>query len=233
MRMLSKVLVAVCVVALAVASASAQEPKQRGQRGQGQPGRGGFGMGMGGGGGMAMLLANTGVQEELKLTDDQKKTVQEKGQEMREKQRESFGQLRDASPEERQQIMKKMATESTKMVKDALKPEQFTRLQQIYWQNNVLAALTTDEDVQKKLNVTADQKDKLKTINDDTQKERRELMQDAQGNFQGIMPKLQALTKESNTKAADTLTADQKKQWQEMVGKPFEVKMEAPRRRDT
>jgi Spy/CpxP family protein refolding chaperone len=232
MRVLSKVLVAVCVVALAVASASAQEPKQRGQRGQGQPGRGGFGMGMGGGG-MAGLLMNTGVQEELKITDDQKTTLRDKQQEAREKAGDLREKFQSASPEERQELMKKMGTEQTHLIKGVLKPEQFTRLQQIYWQNNTLAALTTDEELQKKLNVTAEQKEKLKTINEEMRKEMGELRQEAQGNFQQIMPKMQALTKESNTKAAETLNADQKKQWHEMVGKPFEVKFEAPRRRDT
>ena len=90
----------------------------------------------------------------------------------------------------------------------------------------------TLEAVPYSMSVVSADLDELKTINDDVQKERRELMQDAQGNFQAIMPKMQALTKESNTKAADTLTEDQKKQWKEMVGKPFEVKMEQ-RRRDT
>jgi Spy/CpxP family protein refolding chaperone len=233
MRMASKVLVALSVVALVTVSASAQEPKQ-GRRG-GQPGGGFGGRGMMGGGGLAMYLGNPGVQEELKITDDQKKTIQEKQGEMREKMQDTFAKLREASPEERQEMMKKVSAESTKMVKGVLKPEQYTRLQQIYWQNNVLTALTTDEDAEKKLNLTADQKEKLKGINEEMQKDRRELMQEAQGGggFQAIQPKMAALTKETNTKAAGVLTDAQKKTWKEMVGAPYEVKMQAPRRRDT
>ena len=138
--------------------------------------------------------------------------------------------LRDASPEERTQIMKKMTAESTKMVKEVLKPEQFTRLQQISWQANVLGTLSNDEEIQKKLNITAEQKDKFKTLNEDMMKDMREIFQDAQGNPQGARTKMEALRKETTNKATEALTEDQKKQWKEMVGKPFEVKMERPRR---
>src|SRR5205814_1834469 len=76
----------VTAVAFTVAGvAAAQAPRRPGG---GQPG--GFG-GMTRGGGAAMLLANEGVQKELKLTDDQKTKVKEFSDAQREKMRGAFG----------------------------------------------------------------------------------------------------------------------------------------------
>ena len=48
-----------------------------------------------------------------------------------------------------------------------------------------------------------------------------------------MQTKTAALRKETTTKAVDVLTAEQQKQWKEMVGAPYEVKMQPRGRRDT
>jgi Spy/CpxP family protein refolding chaperone len=221
------------VVALAVAlvaadAASAQEGKQR-RRGQGQgqgQGQGrGFGGMMGGGGGLAMLLGNEGVQKELKLSEEQTAKVKEFAEAQGEKMREAFGGGRPDF--EKMREMQKASTEAAeKLVKETLKPEQQKRLKQIQLQQGGLMAFASEE-VQKGLSLTDEQKEKLKTLGSDMQKDMQELRQ---GGFSPeTMQKTRALTKEYMGKAADMLTDDQKAKWKEMTGEPFEVQMQRRR----
>ena len=43
-----------------------------------------------------------------------------------------------------------------------------------------------------------------------------------------VRTKVQAIEKEATEKVSGLLTEDQKKTWKEMVGEPFEIKMERP-----
>jgi uncharacterized protein YukE len=227
--------VAALAVALVVAdSASAQEGKQR-RRGQGQGqgqgrGRGQFGGGMmGGGGGLALLLANEGVQKELKLTDEQTEKVKEFGQSQMEKLREAFGGGGGRPDFEKMREMQKASTGAAeKLVKETLKPEQQKRLKQIQLQQGGLMAFATEE-VQKGLKLTDDQKEKLKTLGADMQKDMQELRQGGGGFSPETMQKTRALTKEYMDKAMETLTDDQKKAWKDLTGEPFTVQMQRRR----
>lgn len=201
--------VVVAVVALCVAGvASAQQQRQR----QG----GGRGM-MFGGGGLATLLGNESVQKELKFTDDQKTKAKEFSDEQRAKMREAFG---GGQPdrEKMQELMKESNEKAEKFVKDNLKPDQQKRITQIHYQTMGLAAFA-NEDVQKALNLTGEQKEKVKTLADDLRKDMQELRQ---GGFnQEMFQKMRTINKEYMTKAVDSLTADQKAKWKELTGEPF------------
>jgi primosomal protein N' len=208
--------VAVLFLAFAVAlPALAQEKKKR-------PGGGAFG-GFGGGG-VALLLTNADVQKDIGMTDAQKEAVKAFG----EKQREMFQGFQNMSQEERQEAIKKIATESEKLVKD-LKPEQQTRLKQIQIQQGGIQIFAnpdrakaiglTDDDLAK-VKLSDEQKEKLTEINQKQQQEMRELFQ---GGFsEDTQKKMTALRKEYADKAIGVLTDDQKKAYKEMSGKPFE-----------
>lgn len=88
--------------------------------------------------------------------------------------------------------------------------------------------------MQKALNLTDDQKDSLKVINEDLRKDMQELMPrggfgrrggggGGGGDFQANMKKMTALRKEAMEKALATLKDDQKAKWKEMTGSPFEI----------
>jgi Spy/CpxP family protein refolding chaperone len=129
------------------------------QRGQGG-GRGGFGMM---GGGTAGLVMMKPVQEELKLTPDQTKEVTKIADDAMEAGRESFGNLRDASPEDRRAAMEKFqkqAAETDKKIAAALKPEQAARLKELSIQRRGVGALL-DPEVATTLKLSDDQKSKL------------------------------------------------------------------------
>jgi Spy/CpxP family protein refolding chaperone len=214
-------LVLVCGLAVLLAGPALAQPPQRG----GGPGFGG---------GPDMLLANEGVQKELKLTDEQIQKIKTFVESMGEKRREAFGKLRDLGPEERrekmQEMMKTMTDQTMKEAEKILKPEQVTRLKQIMLQQRNVQGIIDDADVQKTLKLTDEQKEKLKTIAGDMAQERREIFQNAQGNFEEAMKKMQSLNKETMEKALSVLSAEQKTAYKGLTGEPFEVRFQPPRR---
>ena len=222
MRNMLKIALTLGAAALmGTAPASAQGP-----RGFGGPG------GPGGGGGM--LLNNPGVQKELKLTDDQVGKITKSGEELREKFRDDFASLRDASSEERREkgeaLMKKVQDEGKKAYGAILTADQSRRLEQIQRQQNVLNSLTSEE-VRSQLKLSDDQVAKVKQIRDDHQKSAREAMGDlgrdaAPEDRRKAFEKVNADRKEAGTKAMVVLTAEQKSTWKDLTGEPYEVKWE-------
>jgi Spy/CpxP family protein refolding chaperone len=213
MRLLGWAALAAGVLMLTTGGVNAQQGKRPG-------GPGGM-MGSMRAGGM-MLLLNKGVQEELKLTEEQTKKLKEAG----EKAMEAFGGLRDKNEEERKEAMKKMGDDSKKMLTELLKPEQYNRFKQIERQQAGIA-MFADEEVQEKVKLTDEQKEKIKGIADEARKDGEDLRKTANaGNFAEIMKKGQALRKEATEKALATLTDAQKKTVKELLGEPFELKME-------
>lgn len=191
------------------------------------PALGQFGPGRGpGGGGAGMLLGNKGVQKELKLSDEQIKKIDEFTQKNGEKMREAF---QAGDREKTQEIMKEIATESQKFIKDNLNADQQKRIKQIQRQT-MRAAAFNDEETAKELKLTDEQKDDIKKLNDDLGSQVRELRQGVdfqdQEKMQEIRKKSDSLQKEVMEKIAKMLTPDQKKAWKELTGEPFEVRFE-------
>src|SRR4051812_31816380 len=89
-----------------------------------QPPGGGRGGMQRGGGGMGMLLGNTSVQEELKLTDAQKEKIKE----FTTKQREAQQGLRDLDQDERRTKMQELTKQAEAFAKETLTPEQQKRI---------------------------------------------------------------------------------------------------------
>jgi flagellar biosynthesis/type III secretory pathway chaperone len=201
------------------------QQRQRGQRGQGQ--RGGFG---GGGLGIAALLQNEGVQKELKLDEPQIGKIKEVVQKIQEKNQGTLAKLQDLPQEERrgkaQELNRAISNETLTALGDTLKPEQIKRLKQIELQAGGAQAFARAE-VQQALNLTSDQKEKIKTINDGATAQMRDLFQG--GNAQGAQEKLAALRKETLGKVQSVLTADQVKTWKDLTGDPFEVQFQRRR----
>jgi Spy/CpxP family protein refolding chaperone len=192
------------------------------------------GGGMGGQRTGVMLLGSEDVQKDLKLTDEQKekvKTYQTKAQEAMRELRPAGGGRPD--PEKMQEAMKKMAEEGAKFVKETLTEEQGKRLKQIGYQVGGLGVFSSEE-VVKELKISDEQKEKIKNIADQLQKDRREVTGGGGGGGRPMPPtpdqqkKIDALVKESTEKVHDVLTSDQKKTWETMAGKKFEGKIAPP-----
>ena len=150
----------------------------------------------------------------MKLTADQIQKVEAAFQ----KQMESFQGFRDLSEEERTKKFQEMTKENEKFVADNLKPDQAKRLNQISLQRQGAGALA-DEKVAKELNLTDDQKGKIKDILEDSRNQIQELFQ---GGFsEEARTKSQEIRNAATEKALNLMTADQKSKWKEMTGAPF------------
>jgi Spy/CpxP family protein refolding chaperone len=184
-----------------------------------QPGRGRGGFGFGG----AALVRVEKVQKDLKLDKDEVKKVTDALDKAREDNRDEFAKLRDASPEERTAILKKINEANDKALKGVLSEKQLARLKQIERQVAGIS-MFQQEDVQKALKLSDEQKTKVKEITDDLQKETQELFQ---GGFnQEALAKMQTLRKDALANALKVLKDDQKKELKELTGEPLELKPE-------
>ncbi len=235
MRRLLKTTMILTLALLLAGPALAQEP------GKGRGGRGGRG---GGGFGPGMLIQNPSVQQELKLTDEEKQKIANAVESINSKHQQERTALRDLQGDERrekgQELGKKVTEETNQALSGILTPEQSKRYKEITLQQEGPRAFSTEE-VQKALKLTDDQKDKIKTINEDAAKDMRELFPQGgrrgagggggggavdQAAFKELQTKMAAMRKETLDKITSVLTDDQKKSWKDMTGQPFEVKFE-------
>jgi Spy/CpxP family protein refolding chaperone len=213
------------LLALLVATAQAQ-----------RPGRFGAGGGLGGG----LLLANKSVQEELKITDEQKTKIEEIAKESREKTdailgkidlqdkdnlKEAFAKRREAFEQNKDKVNEINQT-SEKAMLAILDDGQKKRFKQIETQVGGLASFQKEE-VVKALNLTDDQKEKIKVIAEDVGKDIGDLQKEAFRDKSGeARKKIASLRKESMEKAVAVLNDDQKAKWKELTGEPFELRQQ-------
>jgi hypothetical protein len=207
MRSISKWLLVVGVAALIASPVMAQ----------GRRGGGGFG-------GPGALINMEPVQKELKLTEDQVTKAKETVQATREKFQDEFAKLQDLDQSERfpkmAEINAKMTEETyTALAKD-WKPEQVKRLKQLGVQQGGLQAFMSPA-VEKALKLTDEQKEKVRGFQGEMGEEMRGLFGGG-GDPQDAAKKMAALRKEFTAKGVAILTDDQKKEWKELTGEPFE-----------
>lgn len=193
-----------------------------------QPGPGGFGRGFGG---PLTHLSNKSVQAELKLSDEQKKKVEDANKKISDLRREKFqGLTREdfGNQEKMAKLNKEISDATAKEVKGIdLKSEQEKRLQEITYQQMRTRAFS-DEKVQAALKFTDEQKESIKKIGE----EQRKAVEEA---TKGLNPfrdreKFTEATnkvgKETEGKIAKVLTDSQKASWKEMKGEAFDYKQD-------
>ncbi|MFO0808387.1 MAG: hypothetical protein U0746_07175 [Gemmataceae bacterium] len=233
-------------VVLSLGLAAALAGPAAAQRNQ-QPGGG---RGMGGNASFGALLQNEAVQKELKMEKDQADKVIEAVKKVQEKHADDFAKLRDLSQDERrtktQELTATVNGETLTAIGDMMKPEQLTRLKQIELQRAAAAGYARKE-IQTALKLSDEQKDKVKTLVADYEKQMQELVgargqggQGGQGKGgqgkggqgkggqggRGLganQEKVTALRKEVAEKFVALLDDSQKKTWKGLTGEPFEV----------
>lgn len=230
---------AVAVAVLAVGTAQAQQPRQPGGGGRGQ---------------QAPLymtaLTNEELQKDLKITDDQKKSLKEvmdKAADIAKQRAELF-----TGGQPNREKMQELTTASTKLTEEAktatdkaFTADQKKRLEQIDVQRMGFAAFA-NEKVVTAMKFTDDQKAKMKTLGEEYTKARGDLQKEFGLGGGGGRPmidpekmaemtkKMTALSSETMEKAKKELTDDQKKAWADLTGPAFDVSKLTPRpmRRD-
>jgi len=181
----------------------------------GRPG-GPFGGRLGGPMLMLGLLRNQQVQQELKLTDQQKQQLEQLGEQWREKMRG----LRDLPPEERRQKGEGMRAEVEKQLATILNEQQMKRLKQIALQVEGYAALERPE-IADQVGLTKEQRQKIRDILRQAGEKRREAFQQGRSDRQAAFQRMREIRQWVDGEIEKLLTAEQKKKWQELVGAPF------------
>ncbi len=184
-----------------------------GQPGGGRPGGGGAGGGRPGGGGAGGGMGGFGGPQIPR--DDE-------------------GML------EYYRTMVKMTEERMAVAKNTLTADQQKRLAQLENQQLGVAAYSNAK-VVKALGLSEEQTKKIKELNDEMAKERREMQMGMGGGggfdreaFAEMQKKIKNLTDETAEKMEKTLSAEQKSKWKEMTGEAFDLTKlnPAPPKRD-
>lgn len=204
---------------------------QRGQGGQGGGGQRGGGMRMMGGMGSspAFLLRRADVQDDLKLTGEQKDRLNVMQEDMTKSMRERFmsGGERP-SREEMTKIFETMQKEAEAKVAEILTPEQVKRLDQIAVQMAGNAAAMNPK-FAKDLNITADQKTKMEALSTAMQSANRGVQQKMRSGDLDRDAGMETMKKNSdalNVEIGKLLTQTQKDKLKAMSGAPFTRKDE-------
>jgi hypothetical protein len=207
--------------------------------------------GGGGGGGMMrgpqgvndiFVAGQDAAQKEVGIKPDQKEKLHDLSQDVREEVMQAIQAsgvsfpggpgAADLSPEERQKKMAEFTTkmaEVSKTVNEKFAPKlaeildktQAKRIHELAIQLAGAQALL-DAGVQKDLNVTADQKEKLASINKDFQKQLAEVPRAER------QTKMHELNEEQLAKSTEVLTKDQQTQFASLKGKAFDTKLLRP-----
>lgn len=229
------------VLGLVVVLAAASVGLAQGRGGRGGPGgRFGFGGPPGGPGGPGgrgmgpgMLLRNEKVQTELALSDEQKSSIEAAIEKSMENNRDFFGSLRDLSDEERRAKMDEFrakAEEANKELMALLNEDQQKRLNQISLQLRGVDALLDDE-YAGKLGLSDDQKQQIRDLLETQREMQREMFaglrdlsdEERRAKFEEMGKAQEELRKETDSAAVELLTDAQKAQWNDLLGKPFEI----------
>jgi Spy/CpxP family protein refolding chaperone len=181
----------------------------------GRPG-GPFGGRLGGPMLMVGLLRSPQVQQELKLTDQQRQQLEQLGEQWREKMRG----LRYLPPEDRWQKGEGMRAEVEKQLATTLNEQQMKRLKQIALQVEGYAALERPE-IADQVGLTKEQRQKIRDILRQAGEKRREAFQQGQGDRQAAFQRMREIRQWVDGEIEKLLTPEQKKKWQELVGAPF------------
>lgn len=177
----------------------------------------------------SFLVYRDKVQDDLKLTSEQKEKLEGHLKDRLPDFMKFFEGLGEKKADEREKELKAFRQTAQEklapVLKDTLKADQTKRLRQLELQQEGALALWESPEVGNELKITAEQRKQFMAIVQELQKKVGPLIKEAQsgGNAEEIGPKVMKIRKEAEGKLEALLTDAQKKQWQEMLGKPLKL----------
>jgi Spy/CpxP family protein refolding chaperone len=170
-----------------------------------------------------LLLRQKSVQEELKITAEQKTKIHD----FTHKQHEAFLESGKLGAAERRQKHQEMHKENAQFLKDALTAGQNKRLDQIAMQVTALHHLTTPE-VVRELKLSEAQVQQFHEMQKEARKSLVEILHAKQA--EGRSKKLAQLREDTRMKILAVLNDEQKAKARELAGDPFlgEILLEEP-----
>jgi spore coat protein H len=188
----------------------------------GGPGEGPDGLGA------RFVIFRDKVQDELKLTDDQKTKLRKRLETTMMETKELFQKAQDLKPVERgkrmHEFQMKVNEQLDAFLKDTLKDDQLQRLRELALQREGPFAVMQPE-VVRELKIMDEQRQQFMMVLQELQKKVEPLMKDIQsgGDPSEIAPKIHDLRREHAIRLEALLNETQRGQWKKMIGKPFEL----------
>jgi hypothetical protein len=179
--------------------------------------------------GGAFIIFRDKVQEELKLSDEQKAKLQEKFPEHVQETMKVFDKVKDLKPQEREKVMQEHRRKSdqklTAFLKDVLEDKQRERLFQLQLQQAGAFALLGQNEAFLPLKITEEQRKQFRGVVQDMEKKIQTLIKDAgeDAKPEDILPKVMKLRREHEARIQAILTDAQRSQWKKLLGKPFDL----------
>jgi len=176
-------------------------------------------------GGPFLVVRNDKVQEELKLTKEQKEKLEQYLKDLLPDATKFFEKINSLKPEERKKELgayrQKAQEKLAAALKETLNEDQRKRLGQLELQKE---GLVGNGEVWKDLKVTDEQRKQFMAEVQQTEKKIALQMEEIHkgANPDEIRPKVMKLRADLQGKLEDLLTDAQKKQWKEMLGKPVD-----------
>jgi Spy/CpxP family protein refolding chaperone len=174
--------------------------------------------------GGSFLVSRDKVQEELKLTREQKEKLEQHLQKLLPDAAQFFQKIEGLKREEQEKELgpyrPKMREKLAALLKETLNEGQRTRLRQLELQKEGLR----DGDIWNDLQVTDEQRRQFMALMQQALKEIDPLLEEAQksGNPKKIQPKVIKIRDNLEATMEALLTDAQKTQWKEMLGKPMD-----------
>ena len=165
------------------------------------------------------LLQSDKVREDLELVDDQVNELQSLRDQIYQEMRESWSGMRGLSREERREKFAEIRSdmearrgEIEEQIKDVLLPHQQKRLEQLSMQSQArqkggTIEFAASDQLAEKLNLTDEQKEKLKKAAEAAKKELEE--------------KIKKLREKAEQKVLAVLTSEQREQYKDLMGDSF------------
>jgi Spy/CpxP family protein refolding chaperone len=187
------------------------------------------------------LLSLEQVQKELKIQKADVAKIKAVSDKLRADMRKQYPELRKIKDSAKRrakyaELRAQYDSNSRKQLQDVLSREQMIRLYQIRSQNRAVTETLASKYVAEKLKLTADQKTKIAKVGADSQTKRYAIyrtMRDADEKKRtAARKKLGEISAEADKAALELLTKEQKKAFEKMKGKKFEIKR-TPRTRTT
>jgi len=167
------------------------------------------------------------VQDDLKLTAEQKGKLEEKLPELIQEAMAFFQKMEGVGPAEREKELdkfrRKAREELAGMLKPTLKDDQLGRLRQLELQQE--GAFALGGQVGKGLNITDDQRKQFGTVVRDMMKQIEPLARSAEagGNPEEIRPRMLKIRKDHERRIEAILDEGQRSRWKEMLGRPLDL----------
>jgi hypothetical protein len=180
--------------------------------------------------GGAFLVFRDKVQADLKLTEEQQEKLEHYLKVLLPDAMKLFHKIDGLKGEEREKEIKahrpKAQEKLGAFLKESLNDGQRKRLRQLEIQQEGAFVLHHgDAEIGKDLKITGEQRKQFMSVIQDLQEKIEPLAKEANsgGNPREIWPKIMKIRREQEGKIVALLTDAQKKQWQEMVGKPLNL----------